>query len=198
MIAYTAVGCRVVLVAVFLAATAGKVAARAEFGRSVRRMAPVPDQFVQPMVWLVLGAESLTIALLAVPAPAATPVGFGLAVLLLTLFSGAIIRVIRRGDRESCACFGKSSQPLSLVHVVRNGLLLVIGVVGFATTLMSSSAPRLGGVVLTLAAGLLVATLIARLDEIVALYRPVRAAPKSAPRLGPRPPGPRRPAAGHR
>ncbi|MFC8047697.1 MauE/DoxX family redox-associated membrane protein [Nocardia sp. NPDC057353] len=56
-------------------------------------------------------------------------VAAGAAVLVLLVFTGAVLRLLRAGERPACACFGASEQPIGRVTLVRNGILLALAAV---------------------------------------------------------------------
>ncbi|TNV46953.1 hypothetical protein FH620_41895, partial [Corallococcus exiguus] len=79
-----------------------------------------------PLAATLILAEAASALLLLVGMGA----GYVLALLLLVGFTLGIAWVIRRGKKVACRCFGASNAPVSAAHLVRNGLLLTITVVG--------------------------------------------------------------------
>lgn len=69
--------------------------------------------------------EVAIVVLLAVPVTAR--VGAALAALALLGFTAVIVAALRRGSLAACRCFGASTVPLGRRHVLRNGLLRLIG-----------------------------------------------------------------------
>ncbi len=83
---------------------------------------PRPVAVTVPLVELVLGV----LLVLGVGRRAAA----GLAVLLLAGFTVFVVRLLRRGQRAPCACFGALSRSeLGWSAVVRNLVLIGLGVV---------------------------------------------------------------------
>jgi hypothetical protein len=135
------------------------------FSLSLRRMRIVPPAWVTPVAAMVVAAEALTVALLAIPG---TALGFALAIVLLGSFTAAIVAVLSRGITEPCPCFGPKAAPLGWEHLGRNVFLLAVAVLG---GLAGSGAASTGALVVAAAAGLIVGALITRLDDLVALFR---------------------------
>ena len=115
---------RLVLGAVFALSAVGKFADRpgtrkamAEFG--------VPAGQVRAVAWGLPAAEGCVAGALL---PGVTAAWAGLAaLLLLCVFTIAVARLLRRGVRPACSCFGSmSEEPIGLATVVRNGALMVL------------------------------------------------------------------------
>ncbi|MBX7068265.1 MAG: DoxX family membrane protein [Microthrixaceae bacterium] len=69
-------------------------------------------------------------------------VGAAVSLALLVGFTVILIRVVRSGAIVPCACFGASStRPVSVVDLVRNGLLMVAAAVALAAVREAPSAP---------------------------------------------------------
>lgn len=93
----------------------------------------------------------LAVALLAAPA-----VGGATALVLLAAFTVVLARALRRGVEVRCACFGQAGgPPLSIVDVVRNGLLGVLAAGALAAGLepRMPSAAALGSMAVAAVAG---------------------------------------------
>ena len=121
---YLAIGCRTAVGVVFLLAVIGKVVgteAFTEFVQSVRDMKAVPPPLVALTARATLLAEASAVLLVAIPFKTAAVIGFAAAIVLTAAFSSAIARTVRSGNRASCRCFGRSSTPLGIRHLVRNG-----------------------------------------------------------------------------
>jgi uncharacterized membrane protein YphA (DoxX/SURF4 family) len=113
----------VVLGASFVLAGASKLAAGRLWPQQARDLgAPEWTIAVLPWVELVLGA--LLVVQLGRPWSALAALG------LLGAFTGLILVRLSEGRRPACACFGAwSAKPLGAGHVVRNLVLIAIGVV---------------------------------------------------------------------
>jgi hypothetical protein len=171
---YLAIGCRTAVVVVFLLAVTGKVlgaGAFAEFTRSVAQLKAAPPRLVPVVARATVLAEALTVLLLGIGIRIIAVIGFSLAIVLGVLFSQAILRSIRSGNRTACRCFGRSSSPLGPRHLVRNGLLLAVTVVGLASSWAGDSAEPAGALVAVLA-GLFLGLIIASFDDLAQLLAP--------------------------
>jgi thiol-disulfide isomerase/thioredoxin len=129
--------CRIVLASVFVVAAGSKLAdlagtraAVVEFG-APRRLAGA--------VTAVLVAAELAVAALLLPSSTAAVGAFG-AVLLLAVFSAAVIVSLARGRAPECHCFGQlHSAPASWKTLVRNAVLAGIAAVVLASSLSGHS-----------------------------------------------------------
>jgi hypothetical protein len=171
---------------VFVVSAAGKVAGserQSAFARSLRALRLVPVSLVGVLAAAVSGVEvlvafGLTAALWGVltgawwAVPAAVVVAVG-AVGLLAVLTAGIVLTLNRRITAPCACFGGSDRSLSWRHVLRNGVMLLVAIAGGAIAVASSPPgvdPVAGG--LAGAAGVIVAVVLIRLDEIVELFAP--------------------------
>lgn len=174
--AYLWVVSRCLLALVFAVSAGGKLrdrASRRAFGQSVREMRLVPRPLAGLVAGLVIAAETVTAAALVLPGPpVVAAAGLALAALLLTGFLGAIGLVLRRGRPLSCRCFGVSSVPLGAEHLVRNGALLAAAAAGLAAWLAGAVAVDRPMLAVAVPGAAVLALLVVRLDDLVALFRP--------------------------
>jgi hypothetical protein len=186
---YLATACQTTLVLVFLAAATGKVRGRTaftEFARSTRTMlaSAVPGWSVHRRV-LRRVAGAVVATEFAVPAAVAVPglarLGDAVAIALLAMFSGGIAAAVRRGVDASCHCFGGSSAPVGPQHLVRNAVLFAVAVGGLVAGPARLAGPNRGGLVVALAAAVVLAVLVVRLDDLVALFAPTPSADHGGP-----------------
>jgi hypothetical protein len=136
----------------------------------------------------VVALEWVAVILLAAPWSLAGMVaaGFGVAALLLVVFSVVLVGVIRRGVAVGCRCFGSTTRPVRGVHVLRNMLACAVAMLGLAVLVVARGAvgaPE--GVAVGVVAGLVVGVLLVSLDELVDLFvdQPVGGPQITAPRL---------------
>ncbi|MGW2623900.1 MauE/DoxX family redox-associated membrane protein [Micromonospora taraxaci] len=171
---YLEVACRLLLVTVFGVAVYTKVSGRPgwlSFVDSLRQL-PVPTSVARPAALLTVSVEVLVALLLLVPLRWAGEIGFALAAGLLVAFTSVIALAVAKGSRATCRCFGASSTRLGWPHIVRNGTLLVVAVLGLA----GASAPEsLGasGALLAGVGGLVLGVLVTAMEDIFALIRPI-------------------------
>lgn len=168
---YAGLAARLLLVLVFVAAAAGKSWRRASFtgfAASLAALRLFPRRLTTPVAAATVGAEALTAVLLAVPATAGA--GLVLAIALLGAFVAGILAARRAGRQVPCRCFGATSAPLGLPHVIRNGLLAAVASVGLVA--MAASAPGAlhpGGVALAACTAAVGALIVVRMDDLLAL-----------------------------
>jgi uncharacterized membrane protein YphA (DoxX/SURF4 family) len=173
-VAYGEVAVRALLVTVFIVAVLGKMRRKAdwrEFVSSLRAFDLVPPRAVEAVAVLVGALEVTAVGLLAVPVTA--PLGYALAAVLLSGFAAAMTLSLRRGSAPVCRCFGGSGAAVAPVHVVRNVCLVVAALLGGAQRLFGHAPAEPGGAALAALTGAVVAAVVVRLDDVVALFAPV-------------------------
>ena len=144
-------------------------AAFGEFAVAVREMTGMRHRTaLAAAAGVALGELAISVA----SVTGAARTGLGCAVLLLAAFTGLLIRTIAAGRRLRCNCFGMSSAPVSVRHVVRNVVLIATAATGF--TLGSpyghGHAAAAGLLLCGVAAAVPVAA-IALLDDLAELFR---------------------------
>ncbi|WP_278263713.1 MauE/DoxX family redox-associated membrane protein [Nocardia sp. AG03] len=156
LIEYGVWGSRLVLAAVFGLAAWGKFRDRPEARKSVAEFG-VPLRLV-PGVAIGLPILEALVALALLPPWTAGAAGV-VAVVLLGGFTLAILRLLRRGERPDCACFGAvGAAPIGWATVVRNGLLMVLAVLVVVGSLSRPQAPA--GLPVDAAVGLVLITVL--------------------------------------
>lgn len=169
---YAALICRTVIGLVFAVSAFSKLRNGTAYREFASWLASVPvplarNRFLPPVL---AGAEAAIVVLVAVPATAVA--GLVLAVLTLAALTAGTTVAVRRGARVTCQCFGSSQTVLGAHHVLRNGFLLVLAVVGLAVVGAFSAgavAPRPAGIGLSLWAAVALATFVVFLDDVVFL-----------------------------
>ncbi|MEU2036853.1 peroxiredoxin family protein [Nocardia amamiensis] len=115
---------RLALCAVFGLSAWGKLADRSATRQAVGDFG-VPLRWVPAVAWGLPIAEAV-IAVVAL-VPWVSGVAAVAALLLLGVFTVVIARLLRRGERPSCSCFGTASAaPIGPKTLVRNAALLVL------------------------------------------------------------------------
>lgn len=169
---YAALICRTLVGLVFAVSAFSKLRngnAYREFSSWLASV-PVPLARNRLLPPVLAGAEAATVVLVAVPATAVA--GLVLAVLTLAALTAGTAVAVRRGARVTCQCFGPSRTELASHHVLRNGFLLVLAVVGLTVVGAFSAdavAPRPAGIGLSLWAAVALATFVVFLDDVVFL-----------------------------
>jgi hypothetical protein len=168
---YLAIGSRAALGLVFALAVIGKVInakAFTEFTRSIIDMNAVPRSLAMPAARATVVAEAATVVTVLIPVKQAGILGCALALVLTAVFTNAILRSIRSGNQVACRCFGRSSTPLGGRHLVRNGLLLLMSLLGLVGSLSGSSAVWSGALV-SATAGVFAGLVVSSFDDIAEL-----------------------------
>ncbi|HSK95695.1 MAG TPA: MauE/DoxX family redox-associated membrane protein [Euzebyales bacterium] len=163
--AYVALTCRWVICGVFLAAALTKVRNRASWEAFVSAVSELVPMGAAPLGALVVGVE-LAVAVL-VALPATVTAGLLLATGTLVAFSIAIWSALRRGVAVACRCFGWSDAPVSQAHLVRNGVLIVLAVVGLVAGQAAGGAVlHPAGIAVGVAAALVLIVLVTTVDDL--------------------------------
>jgi hypothetical protein len=155
--------CRVALGFVFAAAVVGKLRNRADFAQSLSGLGI--SRAATPTAVAVIAAEALCVVLLLFAMTA--DLGYALALLLLAAFSAGIVSAVRTRRAVACNCFGSGGKQLGPAHLVRNGLLALIAVVGLLASQLPISAPSL---LIALGAGAFLSLLFIRWDDLTYLF----------------------------
>ncbi|WP_435973036.1 MauE/DoxX family redox-associated membrane protein [Streptomyces sp. Qhu_M48] len=169
---YLLFGARCALAVTLAASAIGKLRAPGDFRRAVQDMDVVPDRLAGPVAGAVLAAETALILLVWLPGGLGA-VAFAAAALLLAAFTAVLVALIRRGSDVSCACFGQSRTPVGAAHLVRNGALLAIAVLGALAAAGGSGAALPAELPAALAAALaaaVVSALLISTDTLVDLF----------------------------
>lgn len=169
--AHLELACRALLAVVLAAAATGKLRRR-DFEAFVAALGGfgVPAALARAPLAVVVVALEAVAAVLLVAAPAA---GYALALGLIAVFTAALRRVMRSGLRVACRCFGASTAPVDVAHLVRNvALIAVIGLGIFAGALADGEPRALSVRVLAIACGALAGVAITRWDDLAYVVRP--------------------------
>lgn len=167
------------LAVVFAVALRGKVspAGFGEFRRSVGRLwpgrTPLSPAVRLALAVVVVAGEGLVTAVLAaallfpsVPVLA----GFVGAVVLLVAFTVGHAVALRRGRAVACACFGRTSTTVGPVGLVRNGLLIAVGLAGLSAAVPGGAAASGWGMLAPVLAGAVGGLLLVSLEDLVGLF----------------------------
>ncbi|WP_371877595.1 MauE/DoxX family redox-associated membrane protein [Pyxidicoccus parkwayensis] len=163
-------GCRLMLATVFALAALGKARGRKPFDDFIQTLENFgfPHSLAgAPLAATLILAEAASALLLLVGVMA----GYVLALALLAGFTLGIAWVMHRGEKVACKCFGASNTPVGAAHLVRNGLLLTITVVGAVSHPSGSGGLAVGMGVIAGTAGVLAGLLVTRWDDLVFLLR---------------------------
>lgn len=163
------VGIRTLVVIIFAAALIGKLRSReavASFVTWVAELRIVDARRARLSAYAILAVETSAVGLVLVPRT--TVLGLALVAVSMCVFAVATGRLVRRGTRARCQCFGRPGATLSRRHVARDASIALLAVAGIAMSRIA--APPAPGIALGIAAGLLVAAVVLFLDDIAALF----------------------------
>ena len=144
----------------------------AEFTHSVGQLTGLSGRRATAASWAVALLEPPVAVLAVVPGTAAA--AMVLATVLLLAFTAVLAAALRRGTETGCHCFGASTEPVSVRHIVRNLVLLALALTG---PLLVGSGPsgghgwRLSTALLCALVAVVTAGLIVLLDDLAALLR---------------------------
>jgi hypothetical protein len=171
---------------VFAVSAVSKVGGHATFVTSLRPLPLVPHR----LVWHVAAAVTAVEIVLPLglgwaivndlgvvpPSPVVGVASLVLAGVLLSILTTGIALALHRGGEATCVCFGPSSEPLSLRHLFRNGILIGLVLIGLVLRAVSDSRnPELGGVLVAVAGGIVLALALVHLTDLIDLLWPRRA-----------------------
>ncbi|GAA2431219.1 hypothetical protein GCM10010191_51180 [Actinomadura vinacea] len=180
---YLTIGCQAVVAVTFARSCAAKAAGRdafADFRRWLSGALRVPAALAAPVAAGAVIAEAAAAAALLVPP--LVPIGFLAAVLLLAVFTVAVVSMIRRRVRVPCRCFGAGRRPPGVPHAVRNLVLLTAASIGAVTALAGDGPPPAdAAAALAALAGAAAALLLIDLEEIIDLVRPLAVTSEESP-----------------
>ncbi len=169
---YALAFCRAVIVIVFFVSSITKSRDISQFKRTISNFQLVPAKQSGSLAILFLSGEFVVFFLVLLGGPFLLA-GFSLAVLLLVLFSLALLSVLTRGVSTSCNCFGASTKQVSFSDIWRNGSFILCAALG--STLLSLGKGQtelnlLEWLLMGLAAVIFVVIWL-QIDDIVQLFR---------------------------
>ncbi|MFD8917187.1 MauE/DoxX family redox-associated membrane protein [Streptomyces sp. NPDC059569] len=119
------------LISLFGVSAAMKVRDLAPLVSHLTLTMPLSNRFAHILALATVAIESLAVvSLLFLPL-----LGFIVSLVLLVCFTVHLSRVLASGVATSCACAGSSESPVSVIHLIRNAILIGVAVAGI--TLMS-------------------------------------------------------------
>ncbi len=118
--------CRVAIAALFLFSATSKTVNLQSFQRTISNFRLLPNLLIKAMSWSFLIGEFL-IAIVMIIGGESLLLGFGLAAILLLVFTFALASALIRKLPTSCNCFGSYKKPVSAFDLARNS-----GIIGFA------------------------------------------------------------------
>jgi len=167
-VVYISVVARALLGSVFLVSAASKGATPNRFHAFSSWIAALPLPAKSPSTPIAAGViafEAIIAAMLAIPGT--VRLGFGLAVVLLSVFIGSTVVILRKDTRTTCMCFGRSTAAMGYRHVVRDLILLIAAILGLMSAAEPLPAPA--GLGLAVLGAVAMAVLVITWDDIVFL-----------------------------
>jgi uncharacterized membrane protein YphA (DoxX/SURF4 family) len=122
--------CRLVIGLAFILSFVGKVRDIDRFAETIGRFELLPRRWTKTAALLFLGGEAAVVVLIIAGGPLLF-LAFGLAILLLFVFTLALLSALRRGIETSCNCFGASEKPLTYYDIWRNVGFISCSVLGW-------------------------------------------------------------------
>jgi hypothetical protein len=177
---YTSLACRLVCCLVFAASSYGKLNSKSAFRDFVTWIGALSASFARvrtPLAIAIAASEVLIVLLIAIPRSYAA--GLALAACLFAIFGIGMLVIIRSRRTIGCNCFGSSSAPVGIRHLVRNVLLYSIAVAGIAPIGPRATDPA--GIALAIGAALAIAALLVSVDELEILFANPRHEPNAEP-----------------
>jgi hypothetical protein len=173
MMLYVLAFCRIVIGIVFAISFLRKVGNVPVFEQTITQFSILPKRFSRLVALLLLSGEIAVVFLVTMGGSFLEP-GFLLSILLLLLFSSALVSVLHRNIQTPCNCFGLAQKRVSPIDIWRNIGFIVCALIGCSTLAVSNSgqeqlAPLEWGLL-----GLAVAFFVAlwlHLGEIVQLFQ---------------------------
>jgi len=164
---YLQLCCRALIGVVFTLAVIGKMRSRAELAAFTESLGGFGWFAPRVRPWVagaVIAVEAVTVVLLASTVHA----GFVLAAVMLAVFTGGVALAKASGREVRCRCFGADGGLMGRRHMIRNGLLFAVALLGLPG---AGQTPRLDLLALAVGAGVLGAVLLAHWDDIVFVLR---------------------------
>lgn len=164
--AYFLMFCRITIAFLFTFSFSSKILALEDFEVAVRDFKLLPRHWNKTAALLFLGLEFSTAALVTIGSYL-LPIGFLLAVVLLTVFSVALVIVMRRDTNVSCNCFGRTERHISYYDVVRNLLLVLCSLIGLYTLRYASQVLARDEIILLALMSIVFVVFVTNLDDVV-------------------------------
>ncbi|MTE12014.1 MauE/DoxX family redox-associated membrane protein [Nocardia aurantiaca] len=173
---------RLVLAVVFGLSAWGKFADDSGTRKAVGEFG-IPIAWVPAVAWGLPTVEA-AVAVAVLPPWTAAAAAL-MAILLLGIFTGAVVRLLRQGTRPVCSCFGAgSAAPIGRGTVVRNIVLIMLAGLTVVATLANPQVPGVlpmdRAVTLAVAAGF-AAVLVSLWGELRSLRRRLDAVDRMRP-----------------
>lgn len=121
--------CRFAVILLFAFSFITKIVDINNYASSIGRFNLIPSRFSKIAAVILIAQEFLIVVLLLLDIRFQV-VGFGIASVILLIFTFAIGAALFRGLRISCNCFGASEKRISTYDILRNILFIICSVIG--------------------------------------------------------------------
>lgn len=125
---------------VFLASVFPKIQHTETFENTILSFKLLPHSLIKLTAWIFILLELMTVIILLIGGGVLV-FGFLIGIFTLLVFTGALITVLLRGIQTYCNCFGKTNHNVSVQDVVRNVLIISIGLLGAFYVFSGSNQP---------------------------------------------------------
>ena len=130
MLPYLLMFCRIAIGVTFAYSFLTKVRDVNGFARTIANFKLLPSQLSKPAATLLLIGE-LTVVTLITEGSQLLPIGFSLTILLLLVFTTAMVWTLARNIQTLCHCFGAGANPVTAYDLWRNLGFLLLATVGW-------------------------------------------------------------------
>lgn len=163
--------CRLFTIIVFSVSFLGKVRDIRAFGNIIDRFQMLPKQMSLLAAYIFLFLEAIIVAMLLVKK--LNIFGFSIAVVLLIIFTIGLWNVLKSDIETSCNCFGISERKISIYDILRNVIVIIIGIMGILTTINSTSNDYLVSIssVIMLPPSIITFIIVTNLQELQSLFK---------------------------
>jgi hypothetical protein len=164
-IAYALIFVRISIALLFIVSAAGKIVALREFEAAIEDFRLLPRQWARAAALTFVGGEVAVALLVGLGGPL-LPLGLLLAIVLLAVFSFAIVSVLYRRIDAHCNCFGANDHRVSRYDVARNLILILCCAAGLWLLGSAQAGVTLAGVVLIALTGIAFVLFVVNLRDV--------------------------------
>lgn len=167
---YLVMFCRITIAFLFIFSFASKILSLRNFAVTIGDFKVFPRRWSKGAALLFLGGDITTAVLLTVGGDLLL-IGFLLAMVLLTIFSVALVIGLWRKIDVNCNCFGRNEQRISRYDVARNVFLILCSLIGLWMLKYDQRSMFSGEIIMLALISLVVLTFAINLDDVVETLR---------------------------
>lgn len=167
---YILMFCRMTIAVLFLVSFGRKLLAFRDFAITVGDFKLFPRRWSKTVAWLLLNGEIATAILVSLGGDLLL-LGFLLAMVLLVVFSIALMTALWRNINMSCNCFGRTEQRISPYDVARNTFLALCSVLAWWVSRYPIESLSSGEIVLLALMSIVFLLCVTNLGDIVETLR---------------------------